>query len=124
MLKTVLSDGRLVRLDFGIFALHLVLTAIFLVFPTLLQDRFGLPTPSHWWFYLTVVVASFFAMVPFIIVGEKKRRMKPILCGAIALLAISTAGIGAIDSGLAAAWGCCSSSLWRLTCWKPAYRRW
>lgn len=105
MLKTVISDARLVRLDFGIFALHLVLTAIFLVFPTLLQDRFGLPSSSHWWFYLTVVVASFFAMVPFIIIGEKKRRMKPILCGAIALLALSTAGIGAISSGLAAAWG-------------------
>ncbi len=105
MLKTVLSDGRLVRLDFGIFALHLVLTAIFLVFPTLLQDRVGLPSSSHWWFYLTVVVASFFAMVPFIIIGEKKRRMKPILCGAIALLALSTAGIDAISGGLAAAWG-------------------
>lgn len=105
MLKTVLSDGRLVRLDFGIFALHLVLTAIFLVFPTLLQDRFGLPSSSHWWFYLTVVVASFFAMVPFIIIGEKKRRMKPILCGAIALLALSTVGIDAIGGGLAAAWG-------------------
>ncbi|MDF0751300.1 MFS transporter [Marinobacter sp. 71-i] len=105
MLKTVLSDRRLMRLDFGIFALHLVLTAIFLVFPTLLQDRLGLPSSSHWWFYLTVMVASFFAMVPFIIIGEKKRRMKPILCGAIALLAISTAGIGTLGGGLAVAWG-------------------
>ena len=52
MLQTVLSDGRLLRLDFGIFALHLVLTAMFLVFPTLLQNRLGLPASSHWWFYL------------------------------------------------------------------------
>ncbi|MBE96180.1 MFS transporter [Marinobacter sp.] len=105
MLQTVLSDGRLLRLDFGIFALHLVLTAMFLVFPTLLQNRLGLPASSHWWFYLTVMVASFFAMVPFIIVGEKKRRMKPVFCGAIALLALSTACVGALESGLAMAWG-------------------
>ena len=105
MLQTVLSDGRLLRLDFGIFALHLVLTAMFLVFPTLLQDRLGLPASSHWWFYLTVMVASFFAMVPFIIVGEKKRRMKPVFCGAIALLALSTACVGALGGGLAMAWG-------------------
>lgn len=105
MLGKVLSDGRLVRLDFGIFALHLVLTSIFLVFPTVLQDDLGLPSSSHWWFYLTVMVTSFFAMVPFIIIGEKKRRMKPVLCGAIALLAISTAGIGGLSGSLAAAWG-------------------
>lgn len=104
MLGKVLADGRLVRLDFGIFALHLVLTAIFLVFPTLLQDELGLPSSSHWWFYLTVMVTSFFAMVPFIIIGEKKRSMKPVLCGAIALLAISTAAIGGISGSLTAAW--------------------
>ncbi|MDK8466059.1 MFS transporter [Marinobacter sp. SS13-12] len=104
MLGKVLADGRLVRLDFGIFALHLVLTAIFLVFPTLLQDELGLPSSSHWWFYLTVMVTSFFAMVPFIIIGEKKRSMKPVLCGAIALLAISTASIGGISGSLTAAW--------------------
>ena len=79
MLQTVLSDGRLLRL--------------------------GLPASSHWWFYLTVMVASFFAMVPFIIVGEKKRRMKPVFCGAIALLALSTACVGALGGGLAMAWG-------------------
>ncbi len=37
MLGQVLTDTRLLRLDFGIFALHLVLTAIFLVVPVLLQ---------------------------------------------------------------------------------------
>lgn len=104
MLRKVLADGRLVRLDFGIFALHLVLTAIFLVFPTLLQDELGLPPSSHWWFYLTVMVTSFFAMVPFIIIGEKKRSMKPVLCGAIALLAIATAAIGGIAGSLTIAW--------------------
>ncbi|AZT82792.1 MFS transporter [Marinobacter sp. NP-4(2019)] len=104
MLARVLSDHRLLRLDFGIFALHLALTAIFLVFPTLLQDQLGLPSSSHWWFYLTVMVTSFFAMVPFIIIGEKKRKMKPVLCGAIALLTMATAGLAHISVSLMAAW--------------------
>lgn len=105
MLTTVLSDHRLLRLDFGIFALHLALTAIFLVFPSLLQDQLGLASSSHWWFYLTVMVTSFFAMVPFIIIGEKKRKMKPVLCGAIVLLTLSTAAMAQLSGSLLAAWG-------------------
>ncbi|MBW7472986.1 MFS transporter [Marinobacter sp. M216] len=104
MLGRVLSDGRLLRLDFGIFALHLVLTALFLVFPSILQDQLGLAGSSHWWFYLSVMVTSFFAMVPFIILGEKKRKMKPVLCGAIALLTLATAGLTSVTAGLLAAW--------------------
>lgn len=105
MLGKVLSDRRLLRLDFGIFALHLVLTALFLAFPSILQDSLGLASRSHWWFYLSVMVTSFFAMVPFIIVGEKKRKMKPVLCGAIALLMLATAGLASVAVGLLAAWG-------------------
>jgi len=105
MLGRVLKDGRLLRLDFGIFALHFVLTSLFLVFPTMLQDKLGLAATSHWWFYLTVMVTSFFAMVPFIIIGEKKRKMKPVLCGAIALLSISTASLMVVGQSLWAAWG-------------------
>ncbi|MBS3804485.1 MAG: MFS transporter [Oleiphilaceae bacterium] len=95
MLGRVLTDGRLLRLDFGIFALHLVLTAMFLVVPSLLIDKVGLASDSHWWLYLTVVVASFFAMVPFIILGEKKRQMKAVLCGAITLLLLAIVGLAA-----------------------------
>lgn len=104
MLRRVLGEGRLLRLDFGIFALHLVLTALFLVIPTFLETRLGLPSSSHWWFYLSVMAVSFFAMVPFIIFGEKKRQMKLVLCGAIALLALSTAALLLPVSALATAW--------------------
>ncbi|MDP4549114.1 MAG: MFS transporter [Marinobacter sp.] len=104
MVGKVLADGRLLRLDFGIFALHFALTSLFLVFPTLLQDELGLAATSHWWFYLTVMVTSFFAMVPFIIIGEKKRKMKPVLCGAIALLAAATAAMTGVTDSLGLAW--------------------
>jgi len=104
MVGRVLKDQRLLRLDFGIFALHLVLTALFLVFPSLLQDRLGLPSSSHWWFYLSVMLTSFVAMVPFIIMGEKKRKMKPVLCGAVALLALSCAALSGVGESLLAGW--------------------
>ncbi|WP_417516732.1 MFS transporter [Marinobacter sp.] len=104
MLGRVLSDKRLLRLDFGIFALHLVLTSLFLVFPSVLQNQLGLASGSHWWFYLSVMITSFFAMVPFIIIGEKKRMMKPVLCGAIALLAMATAGLSGVSTSLVFAW--------------------
>ena len=104
MVGKVLADGRLLRLDFGIFALHFALTALFLVFPTLLKEQLGLAATSHWWFYLTVMMTSFFAMVPFIIIGEKKRKMKPVLCGAIALLAVATAAMTGVTDSLGLAW--------------------
>ena len=104
MLGQVLADQRLLRLDFGIFALHLALTALFIQVPLLLSDRLGLPQGDMWWFYLTVMVTSFFAMVPFIIIGEKKQQMKAILCGAIALLALATMSLWQWSSSLTAAW--------------------
>ncbi|WP_336368445.1 MFS transporter [Marinobacter sp. C2H3] len=104
MLGRVLSEGRLLRLDFGIFCLHLTLTSLFLVFPTLLEDRLGLSRSDHWWFYLTVMVTSFFAMVPFIIIGEKKRQMKAILCGAIALLTTAAGALSNLRHNLVFAW--------------------
>lgn len=105
MVRKVVTDGRLLRLDFGIFVLHFVLTALFLVFPTMLQDQLGLASRSHWWFYLSVMVLSFFAMVPFIIVGEKKRKMKPVLCLAIAVMMIATAAMTGLGTDVWQAWG-------------------
>ncbi|OEY66570.1 MFS transporter [Marinobacter sp. X15-166B] len=104
MLSQVLRDSRLLRLDFGIFALHFVLTAVFLVVPGLLEHTVGLAAESHWWLYLTVMVTSFFAMVPFIIIGEKRRQMKAVLSGAILMLAAATAALVLVSGSLAGAW--------------------
>lgn len=85
-LSEVLKDHDLLRLNFGIFALHLCLTALFVAVPRVLANQAGLPKDDHWFVYLTVMVLSFFAMVPFIILAEKKRKMKPVFLGAILLL--------------------------------------
>lgn len=87
--KTVLKNPELLRLDIGIFILHMVLTATFIVLPLVLRDEVGLETAKHWWIYLPVLFLAMAIMVPFIIVAEKKRRMKQIFSGAVLVLAAS-----------------------------------
>ena len=87
--KRILSMPELVRLDFGIFTLHGVMTALFVVVPLLLIHHIGLAEPDQWKIYLPVLVLAFFAMVPFVIIAEAKRRMKMIFCGAIIVLTLT-----------------------------------
>jgi len=89
-IKEVLENKELVRLDIGIFALHLCLTALFIAVPISLQDSLHLPGEEHWLVYLTVMLTSFFAMVPFIIIGEKKQKMKSVFLFAILLLFVAS----------------------------------
>ncbi len=91
--REVLSNGQLLRLDFGIFSLHMALTAIFVVVPHILRDGAGLPVNQHWHIYLPVMLAAFVAMVPFIILAEKKRRMKQVFSGAILALGMAMIGM-------------------------------
>jgi MFS family permease len=89
LIGAVLRDRELLRLDFGIFALHAMLTASFLVVPGLLRSTLGLPEHDQWMVYLPVLLASVAAMVPAIIVAEKYRRMKGVFVGAVTALAAS-----------------------------------
>ena len=88
----VLFDGQLLRLNFGIFTLHLLLTATFVAVPLALRDA-GLASGKHWEVYLPALLFSMAAMVPFIIVAEKQRRLKPVFLGAILLLALTEFGL-------------------------------
>ena len=89
MLGSVLKNVELLRLDFGIFTLHAMLTASFLVVPSLLNARLNVDSHSQWQVYLPVLLLSAAVMVPAIIVAEKYRRMKGVFVGAVAALAAS-----------------------------------
>ncbi|WP_390593315.1 MFS transporter [Simiduia litorea] len=84
---SVFRDLELWRLNIGIFALHFVLMATFIAMPRYLE-LYGLPREQHWLLYLPVMVLSFLAMLPFMILGEKRGKVKQNFIGAIALLAI------------------------------------
>jgi len=77
---------ELLRLNTGIFVLHLVQMAMFVVLPGLLVAS-GLALPEHWKFYLPVVLLSFTLMAPAVFHADRRNRAKPIMIGAIVLLA-------------------------------------
>lgn len=85
----VLADRQLLRLDFGIFALHMVLMASFMAIPLMLVEQSQFALDEHWKLYLPVFLISVALMVPFIIQAEKKRRMKQVFIGAIAALMLA-----------------------------------
>ncbi len=91
--RQAFSDPQLLRLDTGIFILHFILVSMFVVMPTVLHDRLGFELEQHWQLYLPVLFFAVLAMIPFIIIAEKKRKIKQVLIGAIFILAISQLGL-------------------------------
>ncbi|MHB8914292.1 MAG: MFS transporter [Thiobacillus sp.] len=91
-LKDVLRDAQLLRLDFGIFALHAAQMAMFVVVPVALKDS-GLPPTQHWAVYLAALLGSFVLMIPAIIYGEKRSQLKRVFVGAIMLMFAAQAGL-------------------------------
>jgi MFS family permease len=91
----VLRDGELMRMNFGVFALHAIQMSMFVVLPNVLVGAGGLPIDQHWKIYLPVVLASFVLMLPPIFLGEKRGRMKQVFVTAIALLLIVEVGLRA-----------------------------
>jgi len=90
---------ELLRLNAGIFILHVVLYAMFVVVPPVMVDA-GLELSSHWRLYLPVVLLSFAAMIPPILYVDRRNAPKPVLIGAVALLVAVEAAFGAADKGL------------------------
>ncbi|WP_035059924.1 MFS transporter [Andreprevotia chitinilytica] len=92
-LPAVLKHRQLLRLNYGVFALHAAQMAMFTVMPLLLKDIGGLDVSRHWWVYLPVVFVGFVLMVPAVIVGEKQRKLKQIFLMAIGLMFIAQLGM-------------------------------
>lgn len=89
----VLGNAELLRLDFGILVLHMVLTASFVVLPLLLRDTVQIAADQHWKVYLPVLVCSVLIMIPFMLQAERRGRVKQIFTGAILVLAVAETGL-------------------------------
>lgn len=90
LLKTVVSNRHLQRLNMGIFCQHFILTATFFVIPMLLAQQVKAGNLSQQWhFYLPLMVCSFVVMVPFIIIAEKKKLMKEVFLAAVVLTTLA-----------------------------------
>ncbi|WP_182405036.1 MFS transporter [Psychrobacter sp. GP33] len=85
-LSAVLKIGDLNRLHIGIFALHLTMTAIFVILPHQLSEVMGLSVRQQGMVYLPLLFIGFAIAIPFIIIAEKKRKMRQVFLAAIGLM--------------------------------------
>ena len=88
-IRTLVADSTLKRLNLGIFCLHLVLMAAFVVIPSVLVKELGISSDNLWWVYLLLLGGGFVAMLPVMIIGEKYNKQKHSFVAAIALMAIT-----------------------------------
>jgi MFS family permease len=100
-LRESLLDAELLRLNAGIFVLHIVLYAMFVVLPTRLVQA-GLPLDEHWRLYLPVVLVSFVFMVPAILYADRRNRPKAVLVGSVALLLCAEGLLAGMGGGIGA----------------------
>ena len=105
-LRRVIFDADLLRLNLGIFVLHMVQMAMFVVLPHALVDHGGLDAAAHWKVYLPAVLVSFAIMVPAIIAAERKDKMRPVFLAAVGLLVVVQGGLYLLHE-----------SLWVLVLW-------
>lgn len=94
-----LKNPELLRLDYGIFILHMILMAIFVVVPNEMRLT-GLVAGQEWLVYLPIFVLSMALAVPFIIIAEKKRKMKHVFIGAIAVIMCAELGLAQFHDNL------------------------
>jgi MFS family permease len=94
MFGKLLRDGELLRLNLGIGILHFAQMASWVAVPVILEQTLSYDRDQHWMIYLGAMGLSFLCMLPFILIAETKRKLKPVLVGAVVLLAIGEALLG------------------------------
>ncbi|WP_318369517.1 MFS transporter [Enterobacter sp.] len=84
----VIARPKLLKLNFGIMCLHILLMSTFVALPGQLEAA-GFAAADHWKIYLATMLISFISVVPFIIYAEVKRRMKRVFVFCVALLLVA-----------------------------------
>ncbi|MGB1310234.1 MAG: MFS transporter [Leucothrix sp.] len=101
-LLPTLKNFSLLRMNAGVFILHMIMTANFTVLPLIFRDQIGLDSAEHWKIYLPIFGLSFIAAVPLIIIAEKHQKIKQMLVGTVLLLALAQFGMA---SSIQLNWG-------------------
>ncbi|QIZ78921.1 MFS transporter [Ferrimonas lipolytica] len=108
-LAAMLKNPHLLRLDFSIMVLHMLITALFVALPLALLDA-GMMADEHWQMYLPCMLIAFVLMVPIIIFGVKKKTTRGPMLFAIGLQLLATLVMGVATL----AFGAGSSQVWAL----------
>ena len=105
LLGAVLRDPALVRLDIGVFALHFIVTALFVSVPLVLQNELGIARELHSAVYAGLLVASFVAMVPLMIFAERHKQVRAVFIMTVTLMACSLTALSLRYTGFYPALG-------------------
>lgn len=97
-LSKLIRHPQLSRLNWGVFILHMALTACFITLPKQFVES-GLALQQHWQLYLPTLLGSFFLMVPFMIFAIKKEKEKQMFTGAVGLLTIALLLLWMVPTG-------------------------
>jgi MFS family permease len=89
----IIGDIELLKLGFGVFVLHLVLAATFVVFPLVLQQSLMIEEALHWRTYLPVFALSVVLLLPMVIVAEKFRKSHAVFLVAVSMLVLAEIGL-------------------------------
>jgi predicted MFS family arabinose efflux permease len=85
----ILRHPELLRFNLGVFCLHAIFTASFIVIPIGLQNLAGLSSNHQWALYLPTLMLAFCISVVCIVIAEKKHRVKPFFIAAVILLTVA-----------------------------------
>ena len=77
--RLVLRNSRLLKLNAGIMSLHILLMASFVALPLAMESA-GFLRQQQWVVYLTTMLVSFVAVIPFVIYAEKKTADETCFC--------------------------------------------
>lgn len=97
-LASALRDPTLIRMNIGVFILHMILSANFTVIPLIFRDALGFAAVEHWRIYLPVLGLSFILTIPLIIIAEKFRKIKLLFIASVGSIIIAQFIMGAMPS--------------------------
>ena len=87
-LAEVLAHPALLRLNVGVFVLHAVQLAMWMVLPRMLVEA-GLVKEHHWYVYLPAVLGSFLVMGGVLFRMERKGKLKQVFLTSIVLVGLT-----------------------------------
>lgn len=95
---SALRDPTLIRMNVGVFILHMILSANFTVIPLIFRDVLGFAAVEHWRIYLPILGLSFLLTIPLIIIAEKFQKIKPLFIASVITLIIAQLVMGVMTS--------------------------
>jgi MFS family permease len=95
--KVAFRDPVLLRLNFGVFALHASLMSLFVQFPLSLRTA-GLAPAAHWMVYLPVMVVSFLLVMPVFRRADRRRNSGAVMAFSLCCLALAQGALASLPA--------------------------